>query len=257
MDGLMPPIGAGESVEFAVGDEPTPAMYRAIAETAVNPFAIVDDDGIFRWVGQSIQELLGWRPDELVGTTIDTIVAPESLAGVLEAFVDLAELPPHTAYPRGGVGQTADLICRDGSTTPCNIIAATKTQTGLPYHLVFARRAGYEKALDNALESIAHHAEVGEVLPHLVLSLKQSIPTCLVAIGDGWQGDRFALTAGDAADLLVDDPNTPWARALAAGDDVVVTCVDDLPPSLAGLARARGLASCWVHPVLLPGDPAP
>ena len=253
----MPRVDPGEQVEFAVGDEPTPAMYRAIAETAVNPFAIVDDDGIFRWVGRSIEELLGWLPEELVGKTIDTIVAPDSLSDALEAFVDLAELPPHTAYPRGGVGQTADLICRDGTTTPCNIIAATRSQTGLPYHLIFARRAGYEKALDNALEAIAQHAAVDEVLDHLVLSLKQSIPTCLVAIGDGWQGDRFSVTAGDAVDLLVDDPSSPWALALATGQDVLVTCVNDLPPSLAGLARARVLASCWVHPVTLPGDGVP
>jgi diguanylate cyclase (GGDEF)-like protein/PAS domain S-box-containing protein len=257
MDGLTPSEGTGEPVEFEVGEEPTPAMYRAIAETAVNPFAIIDDDGIFRWVGQSIEELLGWRPDELVGKPMHTIVAPDSLADALEAFVDLADLPPHTAYPRGGVGQTAELLCRDGTTSPCNIIAATKSQTGLPYHLVFARRAGYEKALDNALEAIAHHAEVDEVLGHLVASLKQSIPTCLVAVGDGWQGQRFAVTAGDAVDLLVQDDNTPWAQALASGEDVLVNTVDDLPPSLAGLARARGLASCWVHPVTLPGHACP
>jgi len=257
MEGAMPSEGAGEPVEFEVGDEPTPAMYRAIAETAVNPFAIIDDEGVFRWVGRSIEELLGWHPTELVGKTMDTIIAPDSLADTLEAFIDLAELPPHTAYPRGGVGQSADLVCRDGTTTPCNIIAATKSQTGLPYHLVFARRAGYEQALDNTLEAIAHHADVGEVLGHLVASLKQSIPTCLVAIGDGWQGHRFALTAGDAVDLLVDEPRAPWADALATGEDVLVARVDDLPPALAGLARARGLASCWVHPVVLPGDPFP
>ena len=189
----MPQDDPGEQVEFAVGGEPTTAMYRAIAETAVNPFAIVDDAGVFRWVGQSIEELLGWRPDELVGKTIDTIVAPDSLSDALEAFVDLAELPPHTAYPRGGVGQTADLICRDGTTTPCNIIAATRSQTGLPYHLIFARRAGYEKALDNALEAIAQHAAVDEVLDHLVLSLKivfcggrkPSFGTCLTIANVG------------------------------------------------------------------------
>jgi diguanylate cyclase (GGDEF)-like protein/PAS domain S-box-containing protein len=257
MDGAMSSAHAGEPIEFEVGDEPTPAMYRAIAETAVNPFAIIDDDGVFRWVGQSIEEMLGWRPEDLVGKTMDAIVAPASLADVIGAFIDLADLPPQACYPRGGVGQTADLVCRDGTTTPCNIIAATKSQTGLPYHIVFARRAGYEKALDNALEAIAHHAEVDEVLEHLVASLKQSVPSCIVAIGDGWQGHRFAITAGDAVDLLVDDPRSPWARAMATGEDVVVTNLDDLPPSLAGVARARSLASCWVHPVILPGDPFP
>jgi diguanylate cyclase (GGDEF)-like protein len=38
---------------------------------------------------------------------------------------------------------------------------------------------------------------------------------------------------------------------------VVVDRVDGLPPSLAALARARGLSSCWVHPVTVSGDERP
>jgi diguanylate cyclase (GGDEF)-like protein/PAS domain S-box-containing protein len=257
MDGTSAPPGPGERVEFEVGEEPTTAMFRAIAETSINPFAIIDDDGVFRWVGRSIEELLGWRPDELIGKTIDAIIAPHSLQGVIDAFADLGNLPPPSRYPRGGVGQAADLICRDGTTAHCNIIAATPSQTGLPYHLVFARRAGFERALDRALEAIAEHASIDEVVVHLVASLQQSIPRCLVAIGDGWQDGRFTVVAGDAADLMVRDPRSPWAKALATGEDVVVDRVDGLPPSLAALARARGLSSCWVHPVTVSGDERP
>ena len=230
-------------------------MYRAIAETSVNPFAIIDDEGIFRWVGESIEEMLGWQPHELVGRSIDAIVAPHSLPDMIEAFLGLADVPSPTDYPRGGVGEEADLLCRDGTTTPCNVIAATRSQTGLPYHLVFARRAGFERALDNALEAIAAHADIHDVLGHLVVSLKQSIPTCVVAIGDGWQGSHFAVTAGDGVDLLIDEPRSPWAQALETGRDIVVASLDEMPPALAAMARARGLSSCWVHPVTLPGDP--
>jgi diguanylate cyclase (GGDEF)-like protein/PAS domain S-box-containing protein len=258
MDGATPSrTENGTPVEFEPGDEPSPEMFRAIVETAVNPFAIIDDEGVFRWVGRSIEELLGWHPDELVGRCIDAIVAPSSLPAVVEAFADLEELPHRSNYPRGGVGQAADLICRDGTTTPCSLIAATRSQTGLPYHLVFARRAGYERALDNALEAIARHAEVDEVLVHLVATLQQSIPRCVVAIGHGWQGDRFTAAAGDGVDLLVSDARSPWARALETGEDVLVRNVDELPPTLAALARGHGLASCWVHPVCVPGDERP
>lgn len=249
--------GRGQPIELEPGDEPSPEMFRAIAETSINPFAIVDDCGVFRWVGASIEELLGWRPDELVGKTIDAIVAPASLHDVVAAFGDLAELPGRSNYPRGGVGQAADLVCRDGTTTPCNLMAATRSQTGLPYHLVFARRAGYEQALDNALESIARHAEVDEVLVHLVTTLQQSIPRCVVAIGDGWQGDRFTVATGDGVDLLVPDPASPWAVALETGEDVLVDNLAQMPPTLAAMARARGLASCWVNPVSVPGDDRP
>jgi diguanylate cyclase (GGDEF)-like protein/PAS domain S-box-containing protein len=244
-------------MEFEPGEEPSPEIFRAIVDTAVNPFAIVDDRGVFRWVGRSIEELLGWHADELTGKTMDMIVAPASLPAVVEAFADLEYVPNRSNYPRGGVGQPVDLVCRDGTTTPCNVIAATKSQTGLPYHLVFARRAGYELALDNALEAIARHAEVDVVMVHLVATLQQSIPRCVVAIGDGWQGARFAVAAGDGVDLLAPDPGSPWARALATGEDVVVKDLTELPPRLADMALTRGLASCWVHPVTVPGDDRP
>ncbi len=249
--------GAGEPLEFEVGDDPSPAMFRAIAETAVNPFALIDDDGVFRWVGESIAELLGWHPDELVGEYIDKIVAPWSLHDVTQAFADLEGLPPRSNYPRGGVGQPADLMCHDGTISPCNLLAATRSQTGLPYHLVFARRAGYEQALDIALEAIAGHAELDDVLTSLVATLQQSIPRCVVAIGDGWEHDRFGVVAGDGVDLLVPGTASPWARALATGEDEVVHDLAELSPGLAAMARARGLASCWVHPVTVPGDKSP
>jgi diguanylate cyclase (GGDEF)-like protein/PAS domain S-box-containing protein len=237
--------------------EPIPGMYRAIAETAVNPFAVVDDDGVFRWVGRSIEELLGWRPEELVGRTIDAIVAPHCLDEVLEAFAQLEHVPGKPRYPRGGVGQPADLICRDGSITHCSVVAATKSQTGLPFHVVFARRAGYERALDVALEAIASHADLCDVLGALVDTLQQSIPGCRVAIGVGWQDGAFSVIAGDGAHLLVDEPDAPWRRALETGEDVVVRSLEGLSPGAAARARAEGLASCWVHPVTVPGDEGP
>lgn len=257
MDGATPPTRADRRADLPAGDEPTPAMYRAIAETAVNPFAIIDDEGVFRWVGESIGELLGWTPGELVGRSMEVIVAPRSRPDVGKAFLDLVNLPPWSDYPCGGVGQLVDLVCRDGSVTPCNVIAATRQQTGLPFHLVFARRAGFELALDNVLEAIAGRADIHDVLGHLVVSLHQSIPGCVVAIGEGWQDGRFARTAGEGDGLLAEGPRSPWARAMATGDDVVVSSLADMPGPAAEAARARGLVSCWVHPVAVAGDDAP
>jgi diguanylate cyclase (GGDEF)-like protein/PAS domain S-box-containing protein len=240
-------------MELEPGDEPSPDVYRTIVETAVNPFAIIDDQGVIRWVGRSIEELLGWRPDELVGRSMETIIAPSSLADVIETFVQFQALSERLHYPRGGVGQPADLICRDGTTTPCSVVGATRQRTGLPYFVVVVRRAGYELALDNALEAIANHAPVHDVLSHLVAVLQQSVPRCVASIGDEWQGDRFLVTAGDAVELLAAGPGSPWARALETGEDVECETLDDIPPPLAERARARGLASCWAHPVSVPG----
>ncbi len=243
-------------MELEPGDEPSPETYKTIAETAVNPFALIDDRGTIRWVGESIEELLGWRADELVGKSMITIVAPSSLADVIETFAQVLEMEVNPEYPRGGVGLYADLVCRDGTTTPCSVVGAARERTGLPYFLVVARRAGSEVALDNALEAIANHAAVEEVLVHLVAVLQQSIPRCVASIGDEWQGDHFGVTAGDAVDLLAFGEGSPWAVAIETGEDVEVDTVD-LPPRLAAHARELGLTSCWAHPVSVPGEARP
>ena len=240
-------------MELEPGDAPSPDTYRAIAEHAVDPFALIDDQGVIRWVGRSIDELLGWEPADLVGQSMLTIVAPESMAEIIETFAHFLALSEHGQYPRAGVGQHVDLICKDGSTTPCSVVGATRARTGLPYFLVVARRAGYERALDNALEAIANHAGIDEVLVHLVKVLQQSVPGCVAAICDDWQGDHFGLTAGDGLDLLEHGERSPWARAVETGEDVECETLDDLPVALADQARARGLAACWVHPVSVPG----
>jgi diguanylate cyclase (GGDEF)-like protein/PAS domain S-box-containing protein len=261
MERMSVPARAGraphEGFEFEVGEEPPPAMFRAIADTCVNPFAIIDRSGVFRWVGRSMEELLGWPPDELVGKTVDTVIAPWSLPDVLDAVANLQNTPSVIRYGRGSIGQPADLLCRDGSTVHCNVMATPPAQTGTPYHVVFARRATFEQALDHTLEAIAEHAPLGEVVGHLITSLEQTIPGCLVTVGDGWQGDRFATVFGRGSDLLVDEPRSPWARALASNRDVVYDNVESLPPRVAAVARARGLTACWVHPVTVGNEPTP
>jgi diguanylate cyclase (GGDEF)-like protein/PAS domain S-box-containing protein len=235
------------------GDEPTLEIYRAIAEFAVDPFALIDEQGTIRWVGQSIEELLGWEPADLVGKSMLTIVPPTSLDEIIETFSTFLALPEGHVLPRAGIGQNVDLVCKDGSTTPCSVVGATRDRTGLPYFLVVARRAGYEQAMDNALEAIANHAGVDEVLGHLVTVLQQSVTRCVAVIGDGWQGGRFAVTAGDG-NLLVHGAGSPWARAIETGEDVECASLDDLPPALAEQARVRGLTACWAHPVSVPGS---
>jgi diguanylate cyclase (GGDEF)-like protein len=162
-------------------------------------------------------------------------------------------MPAGHRFPRAGIGQHVDLVCKDGTTTPCSVVGATREHTGLPYFLVVARRAGYEKAMDNALEAIANHAGVDDVLGHLITVLQQSVNRCVVAIGDDWQGGRFGVTAGDGVPLLVHGEGSPWARAIETGEDVECETLDDLPPALAEQARARGLTACWAHPVSVPG----
>jgi diguanylate cyclase (GGDEF)-like protein/PAS domain S-box-containing protein len=245
----------GNRIELIESHEPTPEVFRALADTAVNPFCLIGKDGTLEWVGASIEELLGWTPEEVTSKRLDEIFSPESFPEAMHGLVVLDQVPDD--YPRAGVGVPAELMRRDGSATPVDLIGAPASMTGLPWHIVFAQRAGYQRALDRALEAMAENAGLADVLHHLAAAIEQAIPHSSVAVCDRWQSPRFRVAAGSAADLLLPEPDTPWAVALETGEDVLVGSADQLPATLAAQASEAGLASCWVHPVAVPGEPEP
>lgn len=245
----------GNRIELIETDELAPDVFRALADTAVNPFCIIGKDGTIEWVGASIEELLGWTPQEFASKRMDEIVSPASLPDAMQGLVVLDQVPED--YPRAGTGVPVELLRRDGSWTPVDLIGAPARLTGLPWHIVFAQRAGYQRALDRALEAMAEDAGLPDVLVHLGAAIEQAIPYSSVAVCDRWQTPRFRVVAGNAVDLLLPEPDTPWASAMESGEDLQIGSVDELSPALATQARAAGFESCWVHPVAVPGEPAP
>ena len=245
----------GNRIELIETHEISPEVFRALADTAVNPFCIIGKDGTIEWVGASIEELLGWTPEEFASKRLDEIFSPASLPEAMQGLAVLDEVPED--YPRAGAGVPAELLRRDGSWTPVDLIGAPARLTGLPWHIVFAQRAGYQRALDRALEAMAEDAGLPDVLLHLAAAIEQAIPHSSVAVGDRWRAPSFGVAAGSAVDLLLPEPDTPWALALESAEDVMVGSVDGLAPMLATQARAAGLESCWVHPVAVPGEPEP
>ena len=245
----------GNRIELIESHELSSEVFRALADTAVNPFCIISKDGTIEWVGASIEELLGWTPEEFASKRLDEIFSPASLPEAMQGLAVLDEVPED--YPRAGAGVPAELLRSDGSWTPVDLIGAPARLTGLPWHIVFAQRAGYQRALDRALEAMAEDAGLPDVLLHLAAAIEQAIPHSSVAVGDRWRTPRFRVAAGSAVDLLLPEPDAPWALALEAGEDVLVGSADGLPATLAPQARAAGFESCWVHPVSVPGEPEP
>jgi diguanylate cyclase (GGDEF)-like protein/PAS domain S-box-containing protein len=245
----------GNRIELIETHEPSPEVFRAMVDTAVNPFCLIGKDGTIEWVSASIEEMLGWTPAEFTSRRLDQIISPATLPDAIDGLLALDEVPDD--YPRAGAGVPAALMRSDGSVTPVDLIGAQSNLTGLPWHIVFAQRAGYQRALDRALEAVAENAGLPDVLVHLGAAVEQAVPYSSVAVCDGWRSPRFQLMAGGAVDLVVPDADAPWARALETGDDVTVASADELPASLAVRARAAGLESCWVHPVNVPGDTGP
>ena len=61
-------------------------MFRAITENAADGTAILNEDGVFTYMSPAIHRMLGYEPDEIVGTTPDQIVHPADMPVVSAAI---------------------------------------------------------------------------------------------------------------------------------------------------------------------------
>jgi diguanylate cyclase (GGDEF)-like protein/PAS domain S-box-containing protein len=243
----------GNRIELVQLVDPPAEMFRTMAEHAIFPLALVDREGTIRWVGASVERFFGWRAGDLIGRSFAKMVAPASRPEAYEAFAAVDEA--YEESPWGGVGLPVDLMKADGTPAACELSVLTTRRSGLPWYVVNVRQVGYERALDLAVEAMAEGLELPEIMARLVGALEKMAPDSHVAIGEGWTGQRFAIVAGAASALLADDDEaTPWARALASGDDVWMGDLAHLPAPLASRAAADGHRACWVHPVRAPGE---
>jgi len=240
----------GNRVEIVqLQDGPTPAMFEVVAQHSIYPIVMLDYDGIVRWVGASIERFFGYPPEQVVGQHFAEMITPASLPAAYEAFAAVEDA--FEIEPWGGVGVQVGLKHAEGHEVSCELAALTTRRSGLPWYVVLVRQAGYERALDQAVEAMASGATHGTVLSLVVGAVQNMVPRTGVAVCDRWNGERFEVSAGNATSLLVAQPGSPWARALAADEDVVVEDRSGLPGPLAALARAEAYESCWVHPVSL------
>ncbi|MBC5992028.1 PAS domain-containing sensor histidine kinase [Pontibacter cellulosilyticus] len=65
-------------------------FYRHLLVNSTDLLTIIGEDGIYRYVGESIEPWLGFKPEELVGTCAFDLVHPDDLPMILEAFQQIA-----------------------------------------------------------------------------------------------------------------------------------------------------------------------
>ena len=67
--------------------------FRALVEHASDVIAVLDADGYFRYVSPSVDHVLGYRADELLGLSATMFLAPATLDAVKEQFRDILKQP--------------------------------------------------------------------------------------------------------------------------------------------------------------------
>jgi diguanylate cyclase (GGDEF)-like protein/PAS domain S-box-containing protein len=64
------------------------ARFRALSENATDLVSIADAQGIFRYVSSAYQTILGYDPDEMIGTACFDYFHPDDIAGVKRRWAD-------------------------------------------------------------------------------------------------------------------------------------------------------------------------
>jgi len=69
-------IDVTAEVEYSEALETTVRRFRQLAENASDVVYEMDTDWTIRWISPSVQNVLGWDPDQLVGTPAPALMAP-------------------------------------------------------------------------------------------------------------------------------------------------------------------------------------
>ncbi len=136
------------------------ARYRDVVDHANDVVYTLRLDGELTVVNPAIERVLGYRPDELVGQSIEAIIAPEDVSRAREMARQRADHTGQSTYE-------IDLVANDGRRVPVEINSRLVMSAGLPVLIhgiardISARRertqqADLMAAIGSALTSTHH-----------------------------------------------------------------------------------------------------
>jgi len=225
--------------------------------------ALFDTDGTIRWIGPSIVGVLGYHPEEFVGTNLLTYLHPADLQLAADLLDFGATNPRDGDLDRDDAATATDfrLRHRDGRWVTLEVLFNSFVATpGIGGNLTIAREATGRHALDDALISLARDAVGDRPLRRLLTFVEVRVSDADVALF--WpSGDTTWVGPAVGTDLQA--PDGPWVDAMKRGEFVLIedltdaTVVDTglLPEALAQAAVAAGYVACWSVPVPAPHHP--
>jgi len=110
--------------------------YRLVSETAQDAIFTMDERGVVTFCNRAVERMLGWRPEELIGHTLDVII-PERFREAHRRGVERYLRTRTPNIPWSGVELPA--LHKDGHEVPCEISFGEYTQGGQTLFTGFAR----------------------------------------------------------------------------------------------------------------------
>ncbi|MCC5954044.1 MAG: GGDEF domain-containing protein [Acidimicrobiia bacterium] len=241
--------------EGSVSDDPRDArldreVLASLVDQHTDAVVVVDDHGTVVYANDSIA-LLGWRPEDMVGTAAFDYVHPDDLgraaASTAAASAD-ARPYPGLIRLRGASGDYQHVEVQPGSATSVD---------GASYLVFNVRDNQVNEAHWVTLAAVVAGEPTAESLQRLASGLSTDVDGPMAIAFDHGDSRQVVgtlpsvLALGDGADT--DEASTdPFDRAMATSD-VVVASTADLGPVAAAAARTLGLDRVVLVPV---SDPA-
>jgi two-component system cell cycle sensor histidine kinase/response regulator CckA len=149
---------AERTAELTAALRETEARFRALIENSLDVTAILSADSVVSYVSPSVERILGYAPDELIGATSFDFVHPDD-AGVLRAVFEQATLDPGAVQPNEFRARHKDGTWRVMEAIGLNLIADPAVH-GM---VVTARDVTARRAMEERLRQTDRLEAVGEL----------------------------------------------------------------------------------------------
>ncbi|HEY5155548.1 MAG TPA: GGDEF domain-containing protein [Acidimicrobiales bacterium] len=237
-----------------------PSFFATVIERSVYVWVVIDAGMVLTYVSPAAEQLFGYTPEALVGTSAIDLLEPEYQD---QAMNTLAEL---LTNPGEGVPVVMGVRHADGSTVHVEVGAVVHLDDPHIQGIVVRLRPYDDQhLLEKYLEALAASVPVEQTLQPLVESIKAQHLESEVSLAYDWDGEHFATAIhtglppalnGTASEPDLDLLTPPWVQAIRTGNPASTAVLDELDPSLESSARQLGVVACWAYPVPVPPDRA-
>lgn len=129
-------------------------LCEAILDASPDPIFLVAADGTIVRASARTEAVLGWRPDELTGRRIETLV-PADVRGTHGAHRDTYVARPRTRDM--GVRQNLEALRKDGSQVPVEISLSPLTLAEERHVVAIVRDVTARRAIERELQYVSTH----------------------------------------------------------------------------------------------------
>ncbi len=237
-------------------ESPTPVTDRdlaAIVDTSPSPYVLVGEGGRIRYVSATIEDLLGYPPDELIGRPIGHIIDPAHWEAANAAYRALRD-PERRKSLSGALGLAVRLVDAAGGTVACHLHPVSSSRASEGVLALHIRPGESHTRLGRAIGAMARGEAIEATLQHILDFAGEQTEHSDPVIALGFDGDRFEQLVTnrnrprhELHDLDIDSarvPPTPWEQVLT-GEPSAAGASTDLPEPWREKAIDAGFSACW------------